>query len=130
MRYIRTNNPLSAYALHILQNTHDYGLISDTFQLLETFRKGTRTNCWKPYICKYFINVKYWLQNKRSVTPTPSTNSQVQQESFHVIHSQSLTTWHTKHTTAKHILKKGILTQHGKNKGYFNPNSLIICTYI
>ena len=30
IRYIRTNNPLSTYALHILQNRHEYGTIADT----------------------------------------------------------------------------------------------------
>ena len=42
IRYIRTNNPLSAYALHILQNRQEYGTIADTLQLLKTRRKGTR----------------------------------------------------------------------------------------
>jgi len=26
VRYTRTNNPISAYALHILQNKHEYGM--------------------------------------------------------------------------------------------------------
>ena len=30
VRYIRTNNPTSAYALHILQNKHDCGAVADT----------------------------------------------------------------------------------------------------
>ena len=30
IRYIRNNNPLSAYALHILQNGHVYGTTADT----------------------------------------------------------------------------------------------------
>jgi len=58
IRYVRTNNPLSAYALHVLQNRHEYGKIEDTFQLLKTCRKGTRMNCWKPYTCRYSINTK------------------------------------------------------------------------
>jgi len=44
IRYIRTNNPLSAYALHILQNRHEYGTIADTLRLLKTCQKGTRMN--------------------------------------------------------------------------------------
>jgi len=47
IRYIRTNNPLSTYALHILQNRHEYGTIADTLQLLKTCRKSTRMNCWE-----------------------------------------------------------------------------------
>ena len=41
IRYIRTNNPLSAYALHILQNRLEYGTIADALQLLKTCQKNT-----------------------------------------------------------------------------------------
>ena len=34
IRYIRTNNPLSAYSVHVLQNRDEYGTIEDTLQLL------------------------------------------------------------------------------------------------
>ena len=47
VRYIRTNNPQSAYTLHILQNRHEYGPIVDTLQLLKTCSKGTHMNCWE-----------------------------------------------------------------------------------
>ena len=33
--YIKTNNPLSAYALHILNNRHEYGNPEHTIQLLQ-----------------------------------------------------------------------------------------------
>jgi len=49
IRYIRTNNPLSAYALHILQNRHEYGSIADTLQLLKTSSKGTHMKCWEAF---------------------------------------------------------------------------------
>ena len=35
IRYIRYNNPQSAYALHILQNQHEYGPINSTMTLLK-----------------------------------------------------------------------------------------------
>ena len=54
IRYIRTNNPLSAYALHILQNRHEYGTISDTLQPLKTCQKGTRVNCWEALYTQVF----------------------------------------------------------------------------
>jgi hypothetical protein len=34
-RYIKNNNPQSAYALHILENLHKYGTINDTMTLLQ-----------------------------------------------------------------------------------------------
>jgi hypothetical protein len=33
IRYIRTNNSISAYAAHILQNRHEYGTAADTLPL-------------------------------------------------------------------------------------------------
>ena len=40
VRYIRTNKPSPAYALHILQNRHEYGTIADTLQLLTLWRRN------------------------------------------------------------------------------------------
>jgi len=95
--YIRTNNPQSAYAMHILQNRHEYGKIENTLQLLKT----CKVHVWTagiPYACKYFTNTKYWSQNNKLVTSTPSMNLRIQQISFHANHSQSLITQHTTHT--------------------------------
>jgi hypothetical protein len=47
IRYIRTNNPMPAYAEHILQNRHEYGTATDILQLLQACQKGTRMNCWE-----------------------------------------------------------------------------------
>jgi hypothetical protein len=35
IRYIRNNDPQSAYALHILKNQHEYGPMNDTMSLLK-----------------------------------------------------------------------------------------------
>jgi hypothetical protein len=49
LRYIRTNNPTSAYALHILNNRHEYGTAEDTLELLKPCQKSTRMNCWETF---------------------------------------------------------------------------------
>jgi hypothetical protein len=41
VRYIRNNNPQSAYALHILQNRHKYGPIESTMHLLKPISKSS-----------------------------------------------------------------------------------------
>jgi hypothetical protein len=41
IRYIKNNTPQSAYALHILQNKHEYRLISQTMHLLRPIRKAS-----------------------------------------------------------------------------------------
>jgi len=35
IRYIRNNSPQSAYAMHILQNRHEYRPVKETLQLLK-----------------------------------------------------------------------------------------------
>ena len=40
VRYIKTNNSLSAYALHILNNRQEYGNSEHTIQLLQACAKG------------------------------------------------------------------------------------------
>jgi len=39
IRLIKNNNPQSAYALHVLQNIHEYGSLKDTMSLLKPIHK-------------------------------------------------------------------------------------------
>jgi hypothetical protein len=39
IRYIKNNDPPSAYALHILNNRHEHGNINDTMTLLKRINK-------------------------------------------------------------------------------------------
>jgi hypothetical protein len=41
-RYIRSNNPQSAYAQHILQQRHEYGSMHETMTLIHQTNKGRR----------------------------------------------------------------------------------------
>ena len=41
IRYIKNNEPQSAYALHILNNKHEYGPIKDTMTLMKHIDKTT-----------------------------------------------------------------------------------------
>jgi hypothetical protein len=47
IRYISTNNPTSAYAVHMLNNKHECGTPAETLELLKPCNKGTRMNCWE-----------------------------------------------------------------------------------
>jgi hypothetical protein len=53
-RYIKTNNPISAYALHILNNRHEYGTAEETLELLKPYNKGTKMNCWDSFYMQAF----------------------------------------------------------------------------
>ena len=53
IRYIKTNNPQSAYAMHILHNRHAYGTAKDTLQLLRPCYKGSQMNNWEAMLIQY-----------------------------------------------------------------------------
>ena len=48
-RYIKTNNPISAYVLHILNNKQEYGNLEQTIELLKPCKKGAKMNCWESF---------------------------------------------------------------------------------
>jgi hypothetical protein len=54
VRYIRTNNSTSAYALHILNNKHDFGTAEETLKLLKLCHKGTPLNWWETFYMQLF----------------------------------------------------------------------------
>jgi len=41
-RFIKTNTPRSAYALLVLNNGHEYGLLHDTVELINPGEKGKK----------------------------------------------------------------------------------------
>jgi hypothetical protein len=47
IRYIKTNNPVSAYVTHILNNRHEYGTANDTLKLIQPCRKSMKLNHWE-----------------------------------------------------------------------------------
>jgi hypothetical protein len=47
--YIKTNNPVTAFALHILNNRHKYGNPKHNMKLLKTCNKGKLKNCWESF---------------------------------------------------------------------------------
>jgi hypothetical protein len=60
-RYIKNNDPQSAYALHIPQNVHEYGPINDTMSLLKPVKK---THMLVPYEQLY---IQSFHQNGRLI---------------------------------------------------------------
>jgi hypothetical protein len=54
IRYIRNNNPESAFAQHILNTGHNIGPSSQTLQLLKQCPKGKIMNCWEKFYIQQF----------------------------------------------------------------------------
>jgi hypothetical protein len=69
IRYIKNNNPTSAYATHILHNRHEFGPTEETLKLLIPCTKGTRMNCWE----SLFIYMHY--NNNRLISEQQVTDS-------------------------------------------------------
>jgi len=49
MRYVKTSNPKSAIAQHIISQQHEVGSIEETMRLLKTCNKSHKLNCWENY---------------------------------------------------------------------------------
>jgi len=47
IRYIKNNNPASAYAVHVLNNRHEYGTTENALQLTKPCRKSSKMNHWE-----------------------------------------------------------------------------------
>jgi hypothetical protein len=62
MRYIRTNNPKSANAMHMLNNKHEYGTAHDMLELLKPCNKGLKMNCWESFY------IQIYRQRNRLIT--------------------------------------------------------------
>jgi len=65
IRYVQTINPTSAYALHILNNKHEYGNASETLELLKPCHKGTCMNCWKTFYIQAFHQHKTLITERQ-----------------------------------------------------------------
>jgi hypothetical protein len=81
-RYIKTNEPKSAYALHILNNKHEYGPLQSTMELLKTCKKGWHMNILENfYIQQHYQKVTLMNEQHpgeqtpylRSLTLPPTT---------------------------------------------------------
>jgi hypothetical protein len=111
VRYIRTNNPSSAYALHILQNRYEYGTTAGTLQLLKKRQKNTRMNYCEALYIQIFhqhnlliteqqvndSNPLYELANTTRILPR--SPQPVSRHTAQYAHRQPVSNWHpTTHT--------------------------------
>ena len=68
IRYIRQNQTTSAYAMHILNNNHEYGPITETMRLLKHCKKSTTMNCWEDLFIQKYKEDKLIRQQQTSET--------------------------------------------------------------
>jgi hypothetical protein len=56
MRYIRTNNPQSAYVEHILKNIHEYGNLNNTMKLIKPINNPSKLIPYEQLIIQQFYH--------------------------------------------------------------------------
>jgi hypothetical protein len=69
--YIRFNNPLSAYALHILQNQHKNGPINQTMTLLKPIANSSLLTPFEQYFIQSFGGAHRLIPEQNTGEPNP-----------------------------------------------------------
>jgi hypothetical protein len=70
IRYIKTNNPASAYATHIL-NIHEYGTANDTLKLIQPYRKSKKMNHWENKYIQIYRHHNLLITEQQINEPNP-----------------------------------------------------------
>jgi hypothetical protein len=69
IRYIRPNDPASAYALHILNQQHEYGCLNETLQFLKTCNKGNLMNQWETFYIQQLSHMGKLVSEQQPLEP-------------------------------------------------------------
>jgi len=71
IRYIKNNNPASAYAVHILINRHEYGTTENTLQLIKPCRKSSKMNNWENMYIQIYCQYSKLIEEQQVNEPNP-----------------------------------------------------------
>ena len=71
IRYIKTNNPASAYATHMLNNRHEYGTANDTLKLIQPCRKSKKMNNWENMYIQIYRQQNLLITEQQVNEPNP-----------------------------------------------------------
>jgi hypothetical protein len=96
MRYIKVNNPQSAFALHILNNLHENGAISEIMTLLKHIKHKSLLNPCE----QYFIQTHH-QQNKLITEQNPGEYNLLIHLAIDTTHVTELKTYTNPQTHAR-----------------------------
>ena len=99
--YIKTNNPQSAYANHILHNRHKYGPANETLQLIKPCAKRSRMNNWEAMIIKHHYHNESLITEQKTYDHNPLYDCMQASRSQTLDHSTG-TTPHTAGASIEH----------------------------
>ena len=66
-RYIRSNEPKSAYAQHILVHGHEYGPLDETMTLVKTCKKGRCMNILEQYFIQSYRKLETLIEEQHPI---------------------------------------------------------------
>jgi len=69
--YIKNNNPLSAYALHILNNQHEYGPLEKTTSLLKPINNNSLLTPYEQFFIQSFHKSGRLISEQNPGEPNP-----------------------------------------------------------
>jgi len=70
-RYIKNNNPQSAYALHILNNRHEYGPMEKTMTLLKPIKNASLLTPYEQFCIQAFYKSGRLISEQNPGEPNP-----------------------------------------------------------
>ena len=127
IQYIRTNIPVSAYALYILNNRHEYGSLEHTIQLLQACSKGKMMN-WRDSFYMQVLQQQNLLTEKHKTTePNPlyalGNITKQHHTTRHTLKTQYILGWHNNSTNRQvsPSLKLYNYTCHFHDTMFINP---------
>jgi len=69
--YIKNNNLASAYAVHIMNNGHEYGTTENILQLIKPCRKFSKINNWENMCNKIYGQYSKLIEEQQVNEPNP-----------------------------------------------------------
>lgn len=119
LRYIKYNNPNSAYAQHILNNGHNFGIMQDTLQLLKTWTNGKLMTCWENYFIQLCQQHGLLMDEQTVNEPNPLLNLVIDRHTTQAVNpalplhlfsdSHPVTTITTCHVSLRYVSKNSQL---------------------
>jgi hypothetical protein len=71
IRYIKNYNPASAYAVHILNNRHEYGTTENKLQLINPCRESIKMNHWGNMFIQIYRQHSKLIEDQQVNEPNP-----------------------------------------------------------
>jgi hypothetical protein len=98
MRYIKNNDPKSAYAQHILQNIHEYGTRTGTMALLKPIHNSAKLIPYEQLFIQTFHHNGYLIHEQSASDPNLLFQLVIDTNLTSQAPQRPINTYHTNHS--------------------------------